>query len=200
MKNYIYFAIGFIIVVLVSLYIGRSIGEKGQKDAQIKDRIKVIHVENKETIKKIDSLGNVIKSLAENTKVIKEKETIIREKANDIKIEKPANTTECDDLYNKSTEKIGLLEDVISKKDTIESNLNLVIDNQNNIITNKDKIISNKDLELSLTKDLAKSRNKKFTVGIQIGYGFGITSENNKVILKTVPYVGIGVSKTIFSF
>lgn len=198
-NKYVYLIIGVIILILVSLYIGRSIGNKDQKDVQTKQQIKVIQVENKETIKKIDSLGNVIKSLAKNTQVIKEKETIIREKAKDIKIEKPVNP-ECDDLYHKSTEKITLLEESLSLSDTIQYNLTGIIDNQNSIIANKDKIIANKDLEIQLTKELNKPRNKKFTVGLGIGYGYGVTSENNKVILKNMPYIGVTISRTIFSF
>lgn len=200
MKNtYIYLIIGAIILIAVSLYIGKSIGQKNQKDVQTKQQIKVIQVENKETIKKIDSLGNVIKSLAKNTQVIKEKETIIREKASDIKIEKPVNP-ECEDLYNKSTEKIALLEESLVLSDTIQSNLNGIINNQNSIIANKDKIIANKDLEIKLNKDLNKPRNKKFSLGIGIGYGFGVTSENNKIVVKNMPYVGVTISRTIFSF
>jgi hypothetical protein len=199
-KKYIYIAIGLILVILVSLYIGKSIGQKDQKDIQTKERIKVIQVENKETIKKIDSLNSVIKTLGNKTQKVIEKQIVTREKAKDIIIEKPVNTTECDDLYNKSTEKISLLEESLAIGDTIQKNLNLIIDNQNGIINNKDKIIANKDLELKLTKDLQKPRIKKYSISVQVGYGATVTTQNNTVTFKTAPYIGIGVSRAIFSF
>lgn len=199
-KKYIYIAIGLILIILVSLYIGKSIGQKDQKDIQTKERIKVIQVENKETIKKIDSLNGVIKTLANTTQKVIEKQLVTREKAKDIIIEKPVNTTECDDLYNKSTEKISLLEESLAIGDTIQKNLNSIITTQSDVIANKDKIIANKDLELKLTKDLQKPRIKKYSISVQVGYGATVTTQNNTATFKTAPYIGIGVSRAIFSF
>lgn len=199
-KKYIYIAIGLIVIILVSLYIGKSIGQKDQKDVQTKERIKVIQVENKQTIQKIDSLNTVIKDLANRTDKVVEKQVIIREKAKDIVIEKPVNTTECDDLYNKSITKISLLEESLAIGDTIQKNLNSIIDNKDEIISNKDKIIANKDLELKLTKDLQKPRVKKYSISVQVGYGATVTTQNNTATFKTAPYIGIGISRAIFSF
>lgn len=199
-NKYIYITIGIIVLILTSLYIGRSIGQKNQKDIQTKEYIKVIQVENKETIKRIDSLNTVVKDLANKNDKVVEKQIVIREKAKDIIIEKPTNTSECDDLYNKSVEKISLLEESLAVGDTIQKNLNLIIDNKDDIISNKDKIIANKDLELKLNKELQKPRVKKYSISLQLGYGGTVINQNNKVVFKTAPYLGIGVSKAIFSF
>lgn len=200
MSKYIYITIGLVLLILGSIYLGKSIGQKDQKDTQTKEKIKIIQIDNKETIKKIDSLSGIIKSLNINTKIIKEKEVLIREKAKDIPIEKPINTSVCDELFENSTKKIALLEETLTLKDSIETNLNSVITNQETIILNKDRIISNKDKELELTKELNKGRNKKYTIGLGIGYGYGVISENNKVVLKNMPYVGVTISRTIFNF
>jgi hypothetical protein len=200
MNKYIYIGIGVILLILISLYIGKSIGEKDQRDSQNKDRIKVVQVDSRETIKKIDSLGKLISNIKVSNQVIKGKEIIIREKAKDIVLEKPKDTEVCDELYDAATEKISLLEETITVKDTIEKNLNSIINTQESIILNKDRIIANKDEEIKLTKELGKTRNKKFSIGIQLGYGATVTTHNNTATFKTAPYIGIGVSRTLFSF
>lgn len=200
MNKYVYIGIGIIVIILISLYIGKSIGEKDQKDIQTKDRIEYIQVDNKETIKKIDSLTKVVGSIKNETQIIREKETIIREKADDIVIAKPENTDLCDELYDNATKKISLLNETIVLKDSIEKNLNRVIYNQESIISNKDRIISNKDEEIRLNKQLSKPRNKKFSIGIQVGYGATVTTLNNTATFKTAPYIGIGISKALVSF
>lgn len=200
-NKYIYIGMGVIVLILLCLYIGKSIGQKDQKDIQIKDRIKIVQVDNKKQQSIIDSLNNIVKTTANKTQIIKEKEIIIREKANDIIITKPENTTECDELYENSVKKITLLEETISYKDTIESNLKYTIDNQQGIILSKDKIIANKDLEIKLTKELSKPRIKKYSIGIQVGYGVSVVKTGQSSInFKTTPYIGLGISRNILSF
>ena len=121
-KKNIYIGIGFILVILLSLYIGKSIGNKDQKDQQIKTEIKTIEVENKNTLKKVDSLQKLVKNIKEKDTEFKKVETLIKKKASEIIIPKSPNK-DCDEVYNKATEKIVLLEEVITVKDSIESNL-----------------------------------------------------------------------------
>ena len=121
MKKYIYIAIGLVILIMTVLYIGKQIGEKKSRDKDALTKIEYVQVENKQSIKKIDSLKNLIKDLSKKEKSLKKEETKIKEKANNIILVKPENP-ECNDLYNKATEKIELLTQVIVVKDSVESN------------------------------------------------------------------------------
>jgi hypothetical protein len=198
-QTYVYIIIGILIIIGVSIYIGKSIGNKEQKDIQIKKEIEYIQVDNKQAEKKIDSLQSIVKDLNKKDKSLKTKEVKIREKANEIVLEKPKNE-ECNEIYEKANAKIEAQNKALVIKDTIEHNLRNIITEKDYIIDTKDRIIANKDKEIELTKELQKPRNKKYSIGIQVGYGGGVTVENNKITFKAVPYVGIGISRTIFSF
>ena len=88
-NKYIYIGIAFVLAILIALYIGKSNGQKGQKDDQIRTEIKVIHVENKEAIKKVDSLNKVIAKFGKKDVQYKTEYITIKEKADKIYIEKP---------------------------------------------------------------------------------------------------------------
>ena len=198
--KYYYIIGGIIIAILIALYIGKSIGEKDQRDTQIKTEIKVVQVESEKAKAKIDSLNNVLNTLSEKDKDYKKEEIKTKQKADDIVITKPSNP-ECNDLYEKATTKIVLLEKTIVIKDSIESNLRTQIRLKDNIIFEKDKIIDNKDKEIALLKDLGKPRDKKWSVSLQLGTGGGITQTDKSIQIKQVPiYVGVGLSRHIFSF
>lgn len=200
MNKYVYIILGVLILIGVSLYIGNSMGKKEQKNAQIKKEIKYIQVDNKLTENKIDSLNSVIKSLEKKDLKLKKQESTVKEKAEKITIDKPVNK-ECDDLYNKATTKIGLLNTVISTKDSIENNLRTTIDEKDNVINLKDRIISNKDEEIRLTKELGKPRNKKIVIGLQLGTGGAVSKNNNNLTFQYVPvYVGVGITYKLFEF
>lgn len=198
--KYYYIISGIIITILIALYIGKSIGEKDQRDTQIKTEIKVIQVESEKAKAKIDSLNKVLNNLSKKDKDYKKEEIKTKQKADDIVITKPSNP-ECNDLYEKATTKIVLLEKTIVIKDSIESNLRTQIRLKDNIIFEKDKIIDNKDKEIALLKDLGKPRDKKWSVSLQLGTGGGITQTDKSIQIKQVPiYVGVGLSRHIFSF
>lgn len=80
MKKYLYIIVGVIIIIALSYYIGNSVGRKNKEDQQVKKEIKIIQVENKDNIRKIDSLNNKIKQLDKKDNSLKEKEIEIREK------------------------------------------------------------------------------------------------------------------------
>lgn len=198
--KYYYIIGGIILAILIALYIGKSIGEKDQRDTQIKTEIKVIQVESEKAKAKIDSLNKLVKNLSKKDKDLKKEEIKTKKKADDIIIVKPSNP-ECNDLYDKATTKIELLEKTIVIKDSVESNLRTQLKLKDNIIFEKDKIIDNKDKEIALLKDLGKPRNKKWSVSLQLGTGGGITQADRTIQIKQVPvYVGVGLSRHIFSF
>ena len=200
MRKYIYIVIGILLLIGVTLYIGKKIGEKETRDKDTKTKIEYVQVENKQSIKKIDSLNKLIQGLSKKEIILKKEEVKIKEKAQDIILVKPENK-DCEDLYNKSTEKIGLLNQVIIIKDSVESNLKNQIQEQKNVISLKDNIIKNKDIEISLIKTLAKPRDKKYSISIHIGTGAAITKSNNSINAQFVPvYVGIGISRNLISF
>lgn len=200
MRKYIYIAIGILLLIGVTLYIGKKIGEKESRDKDTKTKIEYVQVENKQSIKKIDSLNKLIQGLSKKEIILKKEEVKIKEKAQDIILVKPENK-DCEDLYNKTTEKIGLLNQVIIIKDSVESNLKNQIQEQKNIISLKDNIIKNKDIEISLIKTLAKPRDKKYSISIHVGTGAAITKNNNSINAQFVPvYVGIGISRNLISF
>lgn len=199
-NKYIYIGIAFVLAILIALYIGKSNGQKDQKDDQIRTEIKVIHVENKEAIKKVDSLNKVIAKFGKKDVQYKTEYITIKEKADKIYIEKPLNK-ECDDLYNKATTKIDYLEKAIVVKDSIEVNLRKTIALKDNIIFQKDNIIANKDKEIVLIKELNKPRVKKWAVSLQVGTGFGIETLDRNIQVKQIPvYAGVGISRDIFRF
>ena len=200
MRKYIYIVIGILLLIGVTLYIGKKIGEKESRDKDTKTKIEYVQVENKQSIKKIDSLNKLITSLSKKEIILKKEEVKIKEKAQDIILVKPENK-DCEDLYNKATEKIGLLNQVIIIKDSVESNLKNQIQEQKNVISLKDNIIKNKDIEISLIKTLAKPRDKKYSISIHVGTGATITKNNNSINAQFVPvYVGIGISRNLISF
>lgn len=194
-NKYIYITIGLIILIITSIYIGKSIGNKEQKNIQTVEKIKYIHADNSKILNKIDSLETINKKLSSNYIKTVEKQTIIREKASEIVIEKPFNK-ECDTLFDKCTEKITLLENSLILGDSIKNNLIETINIKDNIILSKDKLILNKNNEIELIKELNKPRIKKYSIGIQIGYG--ATVNKNQIELK--PYIGVGISRKIFDF
>lgn len=199
-NRYIYIGIAFVLAILIALYIGKSNGQKDQKDDQIRTEIKVIHVENKEAVKKVDSLNKVIAKFGKKDVQYKTEYITIKEKADKIYIEKPLNK-ECDDLYDKATTKINYLEKAIVVKDSIEVNLRNTIALKDNIIFQKDNIITNKDKEIVLIKELNKPRVKKWAVSLQVGTGFGIETLDRNIQVKQIPvYAGVGISRDIFRF
>ena len=199
-NKYIYIGIAFVLAILIALYIGKSNGQKDQKDDQIRTEIKVIHVENKEAIKKVDSLNKVIAKFGKKDVQYKTEYITIKEKADKIYIEKPLNK-ECDELYDKATTKINYLEKAIVVKDSIEVNLRNTIALKDNIIFQKDNIIANKDKEIVLIKELNKPRVKKWAVSLQVGTGFGIETLDRNIQVKQIPiYAGVGISRDIFRF
>lgn len=200
MKKYLYIIVGVIIIIALSYYIGNSVGRKNKEDQQVKKEIKIIQVENKDNIRKIDSLNNKIKQLDKKDNSLKEKEIEIREKIKTIVIEKPENK-DCEDLYYKASDKIESLNKTITIKDSIENNLRNTIVNKDKVISLKDDIIKNKDSEIELVKSLGKKRDKKYSVSIQLGTGATVTKNINSINAQFVPiYVGIGISRNIFSF
>ena len=148
MRKYIYIAIGILLLIGVTLYIGKKIGEKESRDKDTKTKIEYVQVENKQSIKKIDSLNKLIQGLSKKEIILKKEEVKIKEKAQDIILIKPENKA-CEDLYNKAIEKIDLLNQVIVVKDSVELNLKNQIQEQKNVISLKDNIIKNKDIEIN---------------------------------------------------
>ena len=200
MRKYIYIAIGILLLIGVTLYIGKKIGEKESRDKDTKTKIEYVQVENKQSIKKIDSLNKLIQGLSKKEIILKKEEVKIKEKAQDIILIKPENKA-CEDLYNKAIEKIDLLNQVIVVKDSVELNLKNQIQEQKNVISLKDNIIKNKDIEINLIKTLAKPRDKKYSISIHVGTGAAITKNNNSINAQFVPvYVGIGISRNLISF
>ena len=200
MGKYIYIAIEIILLIGITLYIGKKIGGKESRDKDTKTKIEYVQVENKQSIKKIDSLNKLITNLSKKEIILKKEEVKIKEKAQDIILIKPENK-DCEDLYNKAIEKIDLLNQVIVVKDSVELNLKNQIQEQKNIISLKDNVIKNKDIEISLIKNLAKPRDKKYSISIHVGTGAAITKNNNSINAQFVPvYVGIGISRNLISF
>ena len=200
MGKYIYIAIGIILLIGITLYIGKKIGEKESRDKDTKTKIEYVQVENKQSIKKIDSLNKLITNLSKKEIILKKEEVKIKEKAQDIILIKPENK-DCEDLYNKAIEKIDLLNQVIVVKDSVELNLKNQIQEQKNIISLKDNVIKNKDIEISLIKKLTKTKDKKYSINIHVGTGAAITKNNNSINAQFVPvYVGIGISRNLISF
>ena len=199
-KKYIYIGIAVIVAILISLYIGKSIGQKDQKDIQIHKQIEYIHVDNQQSVKKIDSLNLVINSLKKKDVVLKKDEAKKKDKADQIIITKPDNP-ECNELYTNATNKISLLEEIIVIKDSVESNLRVQLVEKDKIISLKDRVLANKDTEIGLLKELGKKRDKKYSISIQVGTGGAITKNSNAINVQYVPvYVGIGISRNILSF
>ena len=50
MRKYIYIAIGILLLIGVTLYIGKKIGEKESRDKDTKTKIEYVQVENKQSI------------------------------------------------------------------------------------------------------------------------------------------------------
>lgn len=201
-KIYLYIggALLIILAIVVAVYVGKQIGQKDQKNQQIKTEIRTIHVDNKKSQATIDSLNKVIKSSVQKDKILKEKEYVVRTEYKTITLPHPQNE-ECDELYDKANQKIALMEEVITIKDSVESNLRTEIRLKDNVIFEKDNIISNKDKEIALIKDLSKPRNKKWAISAHIGTGYGMDASSSAIRFKQVPvYVGVGISRNIISF
>lgn len=187
--------ISVILLLLTSVFIiGRYIGKKSEENKQSRKEIEKVEVKIGLTEKQVDSIYKNLLKNQEIKKVFIEKEAQIVREIQKIVIEKPKDTV-CNDLYNKATSKINLLNNQISIKDTIEKKSNDIINNQYNIISKKDSIISYKNAQIDLYKNM-KPPPKKIGVGIQVGYGLSVTE--NK--LETRPYIGLGVSYNIFNF
>ena len=201
-KIYLYIggALLIILAIIVAIYIGKQIGQKDQKNQQIKTEIRTIHVDNKKSLATIDSLNKVIKTSVQKDKILKEKEYVVRTEYKTITLPHPQNK-ECDELYDKANQKIALMAEVITIKDSVESNLRTEIRLKDNVIFEKDNIISNKDREIALIKDLSKPRNKKWAVSAHIGTGYGMDAASSTIRFRQVPvYVGVGISRNIISF
>lgn len=187
--------LGITILAAITIFlIGRRIGEKSQDNKNIVREIEKTEVKIGLTNKQIDS---IYKELDKNQKVkiqYVEKEIGVIKQIEKVVIEKPKDTV-CNDLYNKATLKINLLNDRITIKDSIEKNSNKIIKNQYSIINKKDSIISFKDTQLNLYKN-KKTTPKRIGVGIQVGYGVSVSK--NK--FETAPYVGVGLSYNVFNF
>lgn len=200
MKKYLYILGILIVTIIISFYIGNSIGKKTQKDKEITGKIKIIHSKDKKAYAKIDSLYDVIKNINSKNIPLKKEENSLRKKAKDYKIPIVDNK-DCDTVYSSYNNKISLLEKALNTKDTIENNLNKVIISKDSIIVYKDNIIKNKTEEIKLIKELNKPRSKKLSLSLQLGTGGQINIDKKNINVQRVPvYVGIGVSYKIFEF
>ena len=200
MKKYLYILGILIVTIIISFYIGNSIGKKTQKDKEITGKIKIIHSKDKKAYAKIDSLYDVIKNINSKNIPLKKEENLLRKKAKDYKIPIVYNK-DCDTVYSSYNNKISLLEKALNTKDTIENNLNKVIISKDSIIVYKDNIIKNKTEEIKLIKELNKPRSKKLSLSLQLGTGGQINIDKKNINVQRVPvYVGVGVSYKIFEF
>ena len=200
MKKYLYILGILIVTIIISFYIGNSVGKKTQEDKEITGKIKIIHSKDKKAYAKIDSLYDVIKNINSKNIPLKKEENLLRKKAKDYKIPIVDNK-DCDTVYSSYNNKISLLEKALNTKDTIENNLNKVIISKDSIIVYKDNIIKNKTEEIKLIKELNKPRSKKLSLSLQLGTGGQINIDKKNINVQRVPvYVGIGVSYKIFEF
>ena len=200
MKKYLYILGILIVTIIISFYIGNSIGKKTKKDKEIIEKIKIIHSKDKKAYAKIDSLYDVIENMNSKNIPLKKEENSLRKKAKDYKIPIVDNK-DCDTVYSSYNNKISLLEKALNTKDTIENNLNKVIISKDSIIVYKDNIIKNKTEEIKLIKELNKPRSKKLSLSLQLGTGGQINIDKKNINVQRVPvYVGIGVSYKIFEF
>lgn len=200
MKKYLYILGILIVTIIISFYIGNSVGKKTQEDKEITGKIKIIHSKDKKAYAKIDSLYDVIKNINSKNIPLKKEENSLRKKAKDYKIPIVDNK-DCDTVYSSYNNKIALLEKALNTKDTIENNLNKVIISKDSIIVYKDNIIKNKTEEIKLIKELNKPRSKKLSLSLQLGTGGQINIDKKNINVQRVPvYVGIGVSYKIFEF
>lgn len=200
MKKYLYILGILIVTIIISFYIGNSVGKKTQEDKEIMGKIKIIHSKDKKAYAKIDSLYDVIKNINSKNIPLKKEENLLRKKAKDYKIPIVDNK-DCDTVYSSYNNKISLLEKALNTKDTIENNLNKVIISKDSIIVYKDNIIKNKTEEIKLIKELNKPRSKKLSLSLQLGTGGQINIDKKNINVQRVPvYVGVGVSYKIFEF
>ena len=200
MKKYLYILGILIVTIIISFYIGNSVGKKTQEDKEITGKIKIIHSKDKKAYAKIDSLYDVIKNINSKNIPLKKEENLLRKKAKDYKIPIVDNK-DCDTVYSSYNNKISLLEKALNTKDTIENNLNKVIISKDSIIVYKDNIIKNKTEEIKLIKELNKPRSKKLSLSLQLGTGGQINIDKKNINVQRVPvYVGVGVSYKIFEF
>ena len=200
MKKYLYILGILIVTIIISFYIGNSIGKKTKKDKEITGKIKIIHSKDKKAYAKIDSLYDVIENINSKNIPLKKEENSLRKKAKDYKIPIVDNK-DCDTVYSSYNNKISLLEKALNTKDTIENNLNKVIISKDSIIVYKDNIIKNKTEEIKLIKELNKPRSKKLSLSLQLGTGGQINIDKKNINVQRVPvYVGVGVSYKIFEF
>ena len=199
-KTLIWISVVILILLGLSYYLGNSVGKKIQKDHEIKTKIEYIKEDNINAEKKIDSLNKVIVTLNKKDSNLKEKEIEYREVIKHIVIPKPTNP-DCDEVYASANKKIDYLNETITTKDSIESNLRVIIYEKDGLIVQKDRIIDNKNKEIELVKELNKPRKKRFVVGLNVSTGYGITSSQNNINLQYVPVqVGIGITYKIFEF
>lgn len=192
--NQIIIGIVIIIVMFVIYFTGKNNGIKIEQNKNINKEVKTLVVKEKITQKQIDSLNNVLsKNFKEKTIFIKKEAEVIRE-IKKITIEKPKDTI-CNDLYEKASNKISLLNTQISIKDSIEKRSNNIIKNQSLKLSKKDSIIDFKNKQINLIQQ-KNPVSKKFGIGINVGYGFSV----NKDKVEAKPYVGIGVNYNFINF
>lgn len=187
--------IGILFLIIVAAYFGgRRQGINSEKNKTLDKEFKTITIKTKLTEKQIDSIKATVNVLTKEKETLKQKDTEIKKEADKIVIEKPKDEV-CNDLYEKSVSKIGLLENRISVKDSIEKKSNNIITNQSIMLSKKDTIISYKDRQIQILKD-KKPVTKKFGIGVSFGYGIKV--ENNRI--SATPYVGVGINYNIFNF
>lgn len=196
-KNYLIYGISLLFLILLIGFVyftGRNNGINSQKNADIKTELKTLIIKEKVTQKQIDSIKALQPKIQQEKQDFIKQETIIKEKIIRIPIEKPKDTV-CNDLYFKATAKIDLLNSQISIKDSVENRSNKIINNQSLVIDKQEIIIKNKDQQIDLINN-KKSINKRFGLGVNIGYGFSVSKD--RIELK--PYVGVGISYNFANF
>lgn len=183
-----------IIIIILVFILGRQVGLKIADNTKTEKEVDKIEVKVGLTTKQIDSIYKELSKNQEMKVKYIEKELGVIKQIEKVVIEKPKDSV-CNDLYDKATLKINLLNKRIAVKDTIEKESNNIIKNQYSIIDKKDSIIYYKNTQLELYKN-RKPNPKRIGLGIQVGYGLSLL--NSKV--ETRPYVGVGVSYNVFNF
>ena len=131
-----------IIIIMVVIYLaGRNNGIKIEQNKNIDKEVKTLVVKEKITQKQIDSLNNMLLKNVKEKTVFVEKEAKVIKEIEKITIEKPKDTV-CNDLYEKASKKISLLNTQISIKDSVEKISNNIIGNQSIMLSKKDSIIN----------------------------------------------------------
>ena len=184
-----------IIIIMIVIYLaGRNNGIKIEQNKNIDKEVKTLVVKEKITQKQIDSLNNILLKNVKEKTVFVEKEAKVIKEIEKITIEKPKDTV-CNDLYEKASKKISLLNTQISIKDSVEKRSNNIIGNQSIMLSKKDSIINFKTKQINLIQQ-KKTVSKKFGIGVNVGYGISVSKDK----VEAKPYVGIGVSYNFINF